>query len=292
MFDWDDLKPLLGLSRHGSLLAAARALGANQTTLQRRISALEQRLGRSLVIRDPAGYRLTALGQEAVAVAARMEREAEGLVTSARRGGGSVQALRLTCPEPVVPRLRPLIAIFESEHPDIQVAFVTSDGYLDLSKGEADVAFRSGDTEADLVGRKVADSIWSVYASYDYVARRGLPADEGELSRHALVSLDAAMSKHRLVGWLAAVAPEAVIAARSSSILGLISAVRSGIGVAPLPANLADAEEGLVRAFGPVPALQRTWRLLTRPELRQTAAVAAFYAFAEQRRAELKAILM
>lgn len=292
MFDWDDLKPLLGLSRHGSLLAAARATGTSQTTLQRRIGALEARLGRALVVRDPAGYRLTALGQEAVAIAARMEHEAGGLLVLAQRGGSAVQALRLTCPEPVVPRLRPLIEAFEAEHPDIRISFVTSDRYLDLSKGEADVAFRSGDTDADLIGRKIADSIWSVYASHDYAARHGCPNNEEELSQHALVSLDAPMRQHRLVSWLATVAPDALIAGRSSSILGLFAAVKSGVGVAPLPANLGDADAALVRAFGPVPALQRTWRLLTRADLRQTPPIAAFYAFAEQRKAALQAVLM
>lgn len=292
MFDWDDLKPLLALSRHGSLLAAARALGANQTTLQRRITALERRLGRPLVIRDPAGYRLTSLGQDAAAAAARMEREAEAFALVARRAAKSREILRLTCPEPVAPRLRPLVAAFEVEHPDIEVRFVTSDRYLDLSKGEADIAFRSGDTDADLVGRKVADSIWSVYASRDYVARHGAPVHEGELGDHALLSLDAAMNKHRLVSWLTTVAPDAIIAGRSSSILGLIAVAKSGLGIAALPANLADSEEDLVRAFGPVPALQRTWRLLTRPDLREKPAIAAFFAFAATQRSALKDILM
>jgi DNA-binding transcriptional LysR family regulator len=53
---------------------------------------------------------------------------------------------------------------------------VTSDRYLDLSKGEADVAFRSGDTDDDLVGRKIADSIWAVYASRAYIERPGNPS--------------------------------------------------------------------------------------------------------------------
>ena len=41
-----------------------------------------------------------------------------------------------------------------------------SDKYLDLSKGEVDVALRSGDTDdGELVGRKIGDSLWAVYAS-------------------------------------------------------------------------------------------------------------------------------
>lgn len=60
-----------------------------------------------------------------------------------------------------------------------------SDRYLDLSKGEADVAFRSGDTDD---GRKIADSVWAVYASEDYIARHGKPTRAEDLSQHPLAS--------------------------------------------------------------------------------------------------------
>jgi DNA-binding transcriptional LysR family regulator len=72
--------------------------------------------------------------------------------------------IRVTCPEPIVYRMTALIDRFHAEHPKLRVEFVTSDRYLDLSKGEADVAFRSGDTDEELIGRKIADSIWAVYA--------------------------------------------------------------------------------------------------------------------------------
>lgn len=63
MFDWDDLRYFLAVARHGSTVAAARALGQNQSTVQRRLAALERRIGRPLVVREPSGYRLTELGR-------------------------------------------------------------------------------------------------------------------------------------------------------------------------------------------------------------------------------------
>src|SRR5262249_37516299 len=80
--------------------------------------------------------------------------------------------IRVTCPEPIVYRMTALIERFHARHPKLRVEFVTSDRYLDLSKGEADVAFRSGDTDDELVGRKIADSVWAVYASHGYIERR------------------------------------------------------------------------------------------------------------------------
>ena len=67
MFDWNDLRYLLAIAREGSTLAAAKALGVSQPTVQRRLAALEERIGRKLVEHHPTGYRLTELGAIALA---------------------------------------------------------------------------------------------------------------------------------------------------------------------------------------------------------------------------------
>jgi DNA-binding transcriptional LysR family regulator len=45
MFDWNDLKYFLAFARHGSMLAAAKESRVNQSTVQRRITELESRIG-------------------------------------------------------------------------------------------------------------------------------------------------------------------------------------------------------------------------------------------------------
>jgi hypothetical protein len=64
MFDWNDLKYFLAFARTGSMLAAAKVSHVNQSTVQRRITELESRIGQQLVVRHLAGYRLTQEGQE------------------------------------------------------------------------------------------------------------------------------------------------------------------------------------------------------------------------------------
>ena len=292
MFDWNDLKYLLAVARHGSTIAAGKALAASQSTVQRRLVELETRIDRKLVTRTPDGYRLTDVGQDLLPYAERIEamvRDLERHVTDAEHDTSGV--IRVTCPEPIVHRMTPLIARFHARHPELRVEFVMSDRYLDLSKGEADVAFRSGDTDDELVGRKIADSVWAVYASRSYVEQHGKPDQVTDLAGHALVCLDESMSKHRVVTWLKQVAPDARIAARNNSILGLIYAVKSGIGVGPLPTAMADAEPDLVRVLGPIPELARSWRLLAHPDLRRTPRVAAFFDFIVAERDSLKSIL-
>jgi DNA-binding transcriptional LysR family regulator len=292
MFDWNDLKHFLAVAREGSTIAAAKVLGVNQSTVHRRLTELEARLGRELVTRHPTGYRLTEFGQTLVAYAEGVESAALALESHV---GDAVRdrngAIRLTCPEPIVHRLMPLIERFHTRHPDLRVEFVTSDRYLDLLKGDADVALRSGDTEDDLVGRKVADSVWAIYASRTYVERHGKPERIEDLSSHRLVGLDDAMRQHRVVIWLSSVAPSSAVVARTNSILGLVQSVRSGLGVGPLPTAIADEQPDLVQVLGPISELSRSWRILTPSDLRHTHRISAFFEFVAEERDALKSIL-
>ncbi|WP_245928042.1 substrate binding domain-containing protein [Bosea psychrotolerans] len=200
--------------------------------------------------------------------------------------------IRVTCPEPLVLRIvqSKLLDAFHARHPKLLVEFMTSDRYLDLSRGEADVAFRSGDTDDELVGRKIADSLWAIYASPDYVERHGRPATIQDMAQHPLVGFETTFSSHRMLTWLAEVAPNARFAVRNNSVLGLVSAVKSGVGIGPLPTALGDADDGLIRILGPIPELTRSWRILAHPDLRRTPRIAAFFDFIIEQRAALKPI--
>ncbi|MBC7729496.1 MAG: LysR family transcriptional regulator [Microbacteriaceae bacterium] len=282
-FDWDDLKHLLAVARHGSTLAAGRALGVDQSTVQRRLVELERRIGQALVQRQPSGYRLTALGQALPPHAEQVEQAVKAFEQHIATAAADVAGvIRVTCPEPIVLRITqsPLLERFRALYPGLQLHFVMSDKYVDLMKGEADVAFRSGDTDdSALVGRKIGDSVWAVYASRTYIERHGRPDQLEDLAQHALVGFDDTMAKHRIAAWLRKIAPNAVLAARCSSVLGLVYSAKAGIGVVPLPTALGDAEPDLVRVIEPVAELSRIWRMLTTPELRRTPRVAAFFDF-------------
>lgn len=295
MFDWNDLKYLHAVARHRSTIAAARALGVNQSTVQRRLAALEGAVGHPLVTRQPEGYRLTEVGQALLPQVEQVAQAVEALERGiASAGRDLVGVVRLTCPEPLVQRIQQsgLLDRFQARHPRLSVAFVMSDRYLDLARGDADVALRSGDTvDGALVGRKVADSLWALYASRGYVARHGRPDGVDAIARHALVGFDESMSGHRAAQWLRKVAPEARLVARNDSVLGLLYSAKAGLGLAPLPTAIADAEPDLERVLGPIPELTRIWRLLTTPELRRTPRVAAFFDFIVEETAALRPIL-
>jgi DNA-binding transcriptional LysR family regulator len=283
MFDWNDLKFFLAVAQHGSTLAAARALGVNQSTVQRRLAVLETRLGQRLVERLTSGYCLTDLGHallpHALGVATATNAFEQAVQDLGRAHAGII---RLTCPEPIAFRLTQsgILDRFHTLHPTLKVEFVLSDQYVDLALGQADVALRSGDTEASvLVGRKIADSLWAIYASRQYVERHGAPSAVTDLAAHPLIGFEESMTKHRTVSWFKEVAPHATYAARNTSVLGLIYAAKAGVGVAPLPMSLGDAEPDLLRVLGPIPELTRAWRILTHPDQRDSKRISAFFDF-------------
>ena len=69
MMSWEDLRYVLAVARHGTLSEGAKSLRVNATTVSRRIKALEEATGAPLFEKLKHGAKLTAAGEEMVAVA-------------------------------------------------------------------------------------------------------------------------------------------------------------------------------------------------------------------------------
>lgn len=295
MFEWDDLKHFLAVARHGSTLAAAKALALSQSTVHRRIEELERQLGRQLVVRHASGYKLTEVGRDMVAYAAHVEDAAlEFERRLAASDLGLAGTVRMTCPIAAGARLMrsPLMAKFNARYPNVRVEFVLNDKLFDLSKGEADIAIRSTAPYDDaLFGRKIADSPWAIYASRAYVERHGGVEDVSVLGRHAVALLDGDSRQHATKGWLEKVAPAARVAARCNSMAALVSAARSGVGLVALPMIVADGEQGLVLVYGPVRDLTTNFYLLIHRDLRRTPRIRALFDFLVENAPAIRALL-
>jgi DNA-binding transcriptional LysR family regulator len=295
VFDWNDLRLFLAFARKGSTLAAAKTLGVSQSTVHRRLTELEERLGRRLLQRGVTGYRLTELGEELRPLA----EQVEGAVAAFERHSASwnkelTGALRVTCPTTVADRLlkTPLIDAFHARYPGLRLEFLLSDQFLDLSKGEADIAIRVGESrDKALVGRSLAAARWAVYASRSYVERHGRPERLEDIDRHFVVAFDGAIANYSAARWLRSIAPHAPIAARSDSWPAVISTVKSGAGLAPMPIAVGDRETELVRAIDDVPELATKYSLLTHRDLHRTARVRALFDFVASERKAFRAVL-
>ena len=283
MFEWDDLRHFLAVARHGSTIQAAKALGMNQSTVQRRIAALERQLGRQLFERRSDGYRLTRLGEELRPIAERVETDVTDFT---RRSASSdvelVGTIRVTCTETAGYRIMksPILEAFHARYPRLRVEMVMVDRVLDLAKGEADIAFRTSAPKDDaLVARKVAEVPWALFASRAYIERRGAPKTLDEIGRHDVVQFDGPIAEHPCARWLKRVAPNARITARCTSTPALALAVKSGAGISPLPVIAVEGEPDLVSLFDSIPELRLPLYLLIHRDMQRTPRVRAFCDF-------------
>lgn len=282
--DWNGLRYLLAVARQGSTLSAAKALRVSQSTVHRRLEALEKSLGRRLVMRHPSGYRLTELGEEIRGYAEEVEDAVAALERRTRASDTELTGtVRVTCPEAVGYRLMrsALLEKFNIAFPKLRVEFVMTDNIVDLAKGHADVAIRAGrPSETNLVGRKIAESPWAVFATRGYLEKHGRLTELRDMNRHTVVDFAGPLQDHSAGRWLRAVAPQAQIAARATSIPAVVLAIKSGAGLAPLPVIVGEQDIDLIKALPRLPDLSTPFHLVIHEDMRQTPRVRAFFDFA------------
>lgn len=275
MLDWNDLRYFVAVADQGSTLKAGKALRVSQTTVARRIAALEEAVGLALFDRRAAGYALTPDGEQllrhARQVAASAEQFSQVAAAQARDHSGMV---RLTTQEIfAITLLAPMLKELHDRHPEIVIEIDTQQELLELGDGEADIALRSTSQEqpAGVVGRRICIDDWTLYCSRDYADRSGgVPRTRDQLKQHAIVGGGGGKLWLNYEAWLRSVGLEDRVAMHQSSATGLLSAVRSGFGLAVLPCVVADAEADLVRCLPPRDDHQRNLWLLTHERVRQT----------------------
>jgi len=118
-----------------------------------------------------------------------------------------------------------------------------------------------------------------VYASRSYIERHGRPERPEDINDHAIIDFSGDIANLLLAKWLRSVAPRATIAARSNSVIGLLMAAKSGVGVTILPVQLGDPAEELIRVIDPLPELMSQIYILVHPDLRHAPRVRAFFDF-------------
>ena len=274
MLDWNDLRYFLAVARDGSTLAAARTLRTSQTTVARRISALEQAIGVPLFDKRQAGYALTPVGEELVARAGQVELAASGFAEAAsghaRDTSGTV---RITTQEIfAVTLLAPILRELHERHPEILIELDDSQDFRELGDGEADIALRSaqGDVGAGVVGRRLADDDWTLYCSRDYAAAHGVPTTRAQLRKHAFIGGGGPKLWRSYSAWLHDLGLDDRVIMHHASAMGMMSAIRSGLGIAVLPCVIADADPDLIQCVPPRAGHGRVMWLVTHDRVRRT----------------------
>lgn len=274
MLAWDDLQHVLAVAEHGSLAAAARALGLNHTTVLRRVGALEKRLGVRLFERLPTGYTLTGSGEELAAAASEMADTAHAV--ERRLLGRDLQltgAVRVATTDTLMATVLPAaFAGFRLAHPELVLELTTATREVSLTKRDADIAVRpTKKPPQHLIGRCVADVAFSLYASPAYLSR--VPAKR-DLAKHTWLAPDDSLAGTTIARWMAREVGVAPVF-RADTLTALCHAAVAGHGVAALPCYFGDSTRGLRRLRGTIDAMRTQLWVLAHEDLRATARVRA-----------------
>ncbi len=289
--DWSDLRHALAVGQLGSVAAAARRLGVNATTVQRRLDALELSLGARLFDRARGGYRPTDAGAAVLEQAQRMADQADEIERRVLgRDRELTGALRLSTAFVVMEHLLPQpLADFAAAYPGIEVEVVENAFLVDLARRQADapgltqadVALRLSVNVADhLVGRQLGLAQCRVFALR---GAAGLPQAVTPLPELLQGAPWVAFERdgvHRVYDrWMRQHLVATQVRVRVDIFNAVAAMLRTGVGVGVLPTFMQARLPELVPVSDVIPELSVPVWMLTHPDLRDTARVRAFMRF-------------
>lgn len=275
---WDDLRFFLALARTRTLAGAAGQLGVDATTVGRRLERLAASLNSTLFETGANGFSLTASGDMLMRHAEEVERSilaASGALTGERsRLAGTV---RISLSEGFATWVvAPGLARFRARHPDIRLEIATTNGFLNPSRREADLAVMlARPAKGPLVSRKLTDYGLSLYAARDYVTRNGAPAAKGDLRDHPLIGYIPDFIYAEELRYLAEIDDSLAPSLSSSSINVQHAMTRAGAGIAVLPDFIGQNDPQLQSLLDDKVHIRRTFWIVVHHDLRRVARVAA-----------------
>lgn len=278
MNHWTELRTALMVARLGTVSAAAEALGVHRATVNRHVETLEAALGAPLFQRHARGYALTDAGRDMAEVANRADEMFADLEGRSRSRAGQLSgALIVTALAGVAPLVMPAVRAFHLAHPAIAIEFVAGAELARLDHGEAHVAFRAGPKprEPDYVVLPFRRIRFGLYASTDYVARRGRPGGS-DFTGHRFVGRVGGRVRGPHDDWMEAHVPRSALALCTSDQQVINRGVRDGLGLGFLAEHDARASPDLVEVLAPSEAWSTDPWIVTHVDLHRTAKVQEF----------------
>ncbi len=187
-----ELNAFVAVAEHSSFTRAAAQMGVALPTMSQTIRTLEDRLGVRLFNRTTRSVALTEAGgrllQDLQPVLEGIDHALESVNSFRDKPKGllRVAVARGAAAILMAPRVRPLVAPFLAEYPDIQLEVAYDDTHSDIVSERFDAGIRIGHrVERDMTILRLADEFRMVtVATPDYLARRGTPLTLDDLHRH------------------------------------------------------------------------------------------------------------
>lgn len=275
--DWDNVRYFLEVVRLGSVIKASQHLGVNQTTVSRRITALENSLGKNLFERSVNGWMISPVGERLIASAEHMAEEVHTIERYVMADSHELRGkLRLTVGDVCTQQLvMPAIKLFAEKYPEVSLEIVATRDDLDLTAREADIALRSTDTPPqNLVGKRITHLAYNIYGNkntLDFIRSNSENEDTP-----CITWLGDGCTRP---AWIDKSFPKTKRIYRTTELGVMLQMIKLGLGIAQLPCALCDPDPTLHRI--PANYVEPGWGLwiLSHVDLRKTARVRIFKNF-------------
>ncbi len=254
--DANDLLLFVSVIDAASFSQAAERTGLPKSTISRRISLLEQRLGERLLTRTTRRLTMTDFGQNILEYARRMAEESAAVTAFAQhRKVVPSGRLRVSMPPDFSELvLAPFFLQFTARYPEIKLELDLSARRVDLLVEQFDLAIRIAAQLPDdgtLIARKICDMPGGLYASPAYLRHYGALAQPDELFQHTALHLLLSSGEKQAwklqkdeTHWEGTL--EGPLAVNSISLVRLLAT--HGLGIAQLSQRLAQpmVDQGLI----------------------------------------------
>ena len=200
MQDLNDLYVFCHVVEHNGFTGAARALGVARSSICRRVSQLEERLGVRLVQRTTRHFAVTDIGMEFHGYCVKMVAEAKAAyerVACARATPSGM--IRVSCP-PIIGQLlvAPLIPQFVEKNPQVRIALEATERRVDIEENfDLCIRVRQVPTEdSALIMRSLGIIQQVLVASREFLDRHGRPGSPAEAAQKGTLSYGSIQGPH------------------------------------------------------------------------------------------------
>ncbi len=285
--DWDKLKIFHAVAEAGSFTNATVNLNLSQSAISRQIQSLEDDLKVKLFERHARGLTLTENGEYVYRTAHEVISKLKEVETSLgdQKDKPSGKITITTVRSFGTHWLTPRIQEFMQLNPEVEVELIFDDKELDLSTRQADIGiFMRRPKKLNYIQRKLIDINYHIYGSSKYLEKYGMPKTLNDLSKHKFISFGkGAPSPVYNPDWALKVGMKDNIKRKPimkvNSVMGLLLAVESGVGLAALPEYLVSDTSNIIKVLpkseGPITEAHFVYP----QSLKNTARVQAFRNF-------------
>ena len=255
--NWDKLKIFHAVAEAGSFTNATTVLNISQSAISRQIQSLEQDLKVQLFERHARGLTLTENGEYVYKTAHEVISKLKEIETSLGdqknkpTGKLTITTVRSFGTHWLTPRIQE----FMNLNPEIEVELIFDDKELDLSTRQADIGiFMRRPKQLNYIQRKLVDINYHIYGSTKYLEKYGIPKTTNDLNKHRFISFGkGAPSPVFNPDWALKLGSKdnnkIKPVMKVNSVMGLLLAVESGVGLAALPDYLVSQSNNVVKVL-------------------------------------------